>query len=208
MKSSSTAIGCSCTSPTKPSKSTPRGHDWTGRFKKVADDGWHISAGSAIIDGEIVVPAADGTTGFSVLQNELKGKSDKLVMVALDLLYLNGYDLRKLPLVERKVHLKKLIAGTAIHVAQRRFDRGMRYQHSFWYINAKEVFEEAIKAEPTCAMVYWGIALTLMDNPHNAIPRPNLAPGLAVHRRADGCYLESQGDRRQDRARYDKVPHA
>ena len=29
-------------------------------------------AGSAIIDGEIVVPAADGTTDFSVLQNELK----------------------------------------------------------------------------------------------------------------------------------------
>ena len=65
-------------------------------------------------------------------------------------------------------------------VAQRRFDRGMRYQHSFWYTNAKEVFEEAIKADPTCAMAYWGIALTLMDNPHGAIPRPNLAPGLAA----------------------------
>ena len=37
-------------------------------------------------------------------------------------------------------------------VAQRRFDRGMRYQHSYWYINAKEVFEDAIKADPTCAM--------------------------------------------------------
>ena len=47
-------------------------------------------------------------------------------------------------------------------VAQRRFDRGMRYQHSYWYINAKEVFEEAFKADPTCAMAYWGIALTLM----------------------------------------------
>jgi Tfp pilus assembly protein PilF len=55
-------------------------------------------------------------------------------------------------------------------VAQRRFDRGMRYQHSYWYVNAKEVFEDAIKADPTCAMAYWGIALTLMDNPHNAIP--------------------------------------
>jgi bifunctional non-homologous end joining protein LigD len=43
---------------------TRRGHDWTRRFKKVADDGWHIGAGSAIIDGEIVVPAANGTTDF------------------------------------------------------------------------------------------------------------------------------------------------
>jgi bifunctional non-homologous end joining protein LigD len=36
------------------------------------------------------------------------------VLVAFDLLYLNGNDLRKLPLIERKVHLKKLIANTAI----------------------------------------------------------------------------------------------
>ena len=36
-------------------------------------------------------------------------------------------------------------------VAQRRFDRAMRYQHSYWYLNAKEVFEEALKADPTCA---------------------------------------------------------
>ncbi|WP_442869149.1 ATP dependent DNA ligase [Bradyrhizobium sp. CCBAU 45384] len=48
---------------------TRRGHDWTKRFRKVADDAWHIKAGSAIIDGEIVVPAADGSTDFSVLQN-------------------------------------------------------------------------------------------------------------------------------------------
>jgi len=51
---------------------TRRGNDWTNRFRKIAADAWHISAGSAIIDGEVVVPAAaDGTTDFSVLQNEL-----------------------------------------------------------------------------------------------------------------------------------------
>src|SRR5881227_1933095 len=48
---------------------TRRGHDWTRRFKKVADVAFLISASSAIIDGEIVVPVADGTTDFSVLQN-------------------------------------------------------------------------------------------------------------------------------------------
>jgi bifunctional non-homologous end joining protein LigD len=30
---------------------TRRGNDWTNRFKKIADDAWHISAGSAIMDG-------------------------------------------------------------------------------------------------------------------------------------------------------------
>jgi bifunctional non-homologous end joining protein LigD len=96
---------------------TRRGNNWIKRFKKVADEAWHINAGSAIIDGEIVVPAADGTTDFSVLQNELKGKSTRIEMVAFDLLY-HGYDLRKLPLEERKFHLKKLIAKTAIQFSE------------------------------------------------------------------------------------------
>lgn len=84
---------------------TRRGHDWT-RFKKVAADAWHIKASSAVIDGEIVVPAADGTTDFSVLQNELKGTSSKIVLVAFDLLYLNGRDIQKVPLIQRKAELK------------------------------------------------------------------------------------------------------
>jgi tetratricopeptide (TPR) repeat protein len=80
-------------------------------------------------------------------------------------------------------------------VAQRRFDRGMRYQHSFWYLAAKEVFEEALKADPTCAMAQWGIALTLLDNPHNAIPRPNLAPGLAAIQKAKAMGAKTERER-------------
>ena len=97
---------------------TRNGNDWTRRFGKIAADAWHVGAGSAIIDGEVVVPAEDGTTDFSVLQNELKGRSKKIVLIAFDLLYLNGYDLRKLPLVERKAHLKKLITGTDIQFSE------------------------------------------------------------------------------------------
>ena len=33
-------------------------------------------------------------------------------------------------------------------VAQRRFDRAMRYQHSYWYLPAKEVFEEVLEGGP------------------------------------------------------------
>jgi bifunctional non-homologous end joining protein LigD len=97
---------------------TRRGYDWTKRFKKVADDAWHIKAASAIIDGEIVVPAADGTTDFSVLQNELKGTSQKIMLVAFDLLYLNGRDLRKLPLHQRKTELKKIVARTEVQFSE------------------------------------------------------------------------------------------
>src|SRR6202012_1604802 len=97
---------------------TRRGHDWTKRFRKVANDAWHIKASSAIIDGEIVVPAADGTTDFSVLQNELKGRSSNIVLVAFDLLYLNGRDIRKEPLVRRKAELKKIIAGSDVQFSE------------------------------------------------------------------------------------------
>lgn len=112
---------------------TRRGHDWTNRLRKVADDAWHVGAGSAIIDGEIVVPAADGTTDFSVLQTELKGASTKIVLVAFDLLYLNGRDLRKLPLIERKKHLEKIIDGTDV-----------QYSESF-EIDGKDMFAHACK---------------------------------------------------------------
>src|ERR1700712_2004877 len=112
---------------------TRRGHDWTRRFKEVADAAFHVSAASAIIDGEIVVPAADGTTDFSILQNELKGKSTSIVLVAFDLLYLNGCDIRKLPLFQRKAELKKILTDTDV-----------QFSESF-EIDGREMFAHACK---------------------------------------------------------------
>ena len=80
-----------------------------------------------------MVPAADGTTDFSVLQNELKGKSTKIVLVAFDLLYLNGRDLRKLPLFQRKAELKKIVDGTDV-----------QFSESF-EIEGREMFAHACK---------------------------------------------------------------
>ena len=112
---------------------TRRGKDWTKRFRKVASDAWHIKAGSAIIDGEVVVPAANGATDFSVLQSELKGTSTRIVLIAFDLLYLNGRDIRKLRLFERKAELKKIIAGTEV-----------QFSESF-EIEGREMFAHACK---------------------------------------------------------------
>jgi bifunctional non-homologous end joining protein LigD len=112
---------------------TRRGNDWTNRFRKIAADAWHINAGAAIVDGKVVVPAANGTSDFSVLQNELKGRSTKIVLVVFDLLYLNGYDLRKLPLIERKALLKKTIAETDV-----------QFSESF-EVDGKEMYKHACK---------------------------------------------------------------
>jgi tetratricopeptide (TPR) repeat protein len=80
-------------------------------------------------------------------------------------------------------------------VAQRRFDRAMRYQHSYWYLQAKEIFEEAAKADPNCAMAHWGVALSLLNNPHSAIPQPNLAPGLAAILKAKAMNAKTERER-------------
>jgi tetratricopeptide (TPR) repeat protein len=80
-------------------------------------------------------------------------------------------------------------------VAQRRFNRAMRYQHSFWYGAAKEIFEEVAQADPECGMAYWGVALSLLNNPHGAIPVANLAPGLAAIQKAKQVGAKTERER-------------
>src|SRR5215472_12007350 len=77
-------------------------------------------------------------------------------------------------------------------VAQRRFDRAMRYQHSFWYRESKEIFEEALKADPECGIAYWGIALSLLNNPHAPPPVGNLPLGLAAIEKAKAVGAKTQ----------------
>jgi tetratricopeptide (TPR) repeat protein len=79
--------------------------------------------------------------------------------------------------------------------AQRRFDRAMRYQHSFWYKASREIFEETLKADPECGIAYWGIALSLWNNPHNPPPAPNLAPALAAIERGKAVGAKSERER-------------
>ena len=61
--------------------------------------------------------------------------------------------------------------------AQKRFDRAMLYQHSFWYRASQAAFEDALKADPECGIAYWGIALSLLLNPHVPTPAKNLVKG-------------------------------
>jgi hypothetical protein len=97
--------------------------------------------------------------------------------------------------------------------AQRRFDRGMRYQHSFWYRQSKEVFEDVLKADSECGIAYWGIALSLLINPHAPPPAPNLPLGLAAIQKGQAVGTKTQRERDYldtlavFYTDYDKVPH-
>jgi bifunctional non-homologous end joining protein LigD len=91
---------------------TRNGLDWTKRFSVIA--GALDIPGRAIIDGEVVV-VHEGRTNFSELQAELAaGRQDKLVYYAFDLLYLDGFDLRRSPQIERKRALKDLLEENEI----------------------------------------------------------------------------------------------
>jgi hypothetical protein len=79
--------------------------------------------------------------------------------------------------------------------AQKLFDTGMLYQHSFWYRASQQVFADVLKADPECGIAYWGIALSLLWNPHVAPPAKNLAEGAAAIAKGKSVGANSQRER-------------
>jgi tetratricopeptide (TPR) repeat protein len=97
--------------------------------------------------------------------------------------------------------------------AQQHFDHAMLYQHSFWYRASQKSFEDALKADPECAIAYWGIAMSLLYNPHVAPPAKNLAEGAAALEKGKALGAKTQRERDYIDALtsmysgYDKVDH-
>src|SRR6478672_8891784 len=79
--------------------------------------------------------------------------------------------------------------------AQKLFDRGMLYQHSFWYRASQHEFEAVLKADPLCGIAYWGIALSMLWNPHVPTPAKNLAEGAAAIAKGQSVGAKSQRER-------------
>jgi bifunctional non-homologous end joining protein LigD len=87
------------------------GLDWTEQFASIAAAAKAIDARTAIIDGEAVVYGNTGLPDFQALRRELGPHASKRVRChAFDLLYLDGYDLRNSPYVDRKRLLQELLA--------------------------------------------------------------------------------------------------
>ncbi|MEO5667846.1 MAG: non-homologous end-joining DNA ligase [Bdellovibrionota bacterium] len=90
------------------------GKDWTHRFENVVRSLEALDAVSFVVDGEMVVADKTGTTSFSALQKMLSEESKTgFVYYSFDLTYLNGKDLRPLPLVARKLLLETLLKMSA-----------------------------------------------------------------------------------------------
>ncbi|MGN8143401.1 DNA ligase D [Pseudomonas sp. 22105] len=85
---------------------TRNGHDWTHKLPKQAQALAALGLESAWLDGEMVVADADGVPDFQALQNAFdSGRSENIVYYLFDLPYLNGVDLREVPVEERRAAL-------------------------------------------------------------------------------------------------------
>ena len=77
----------------------------------------------------------------------------------------------------------------------------------------KGLFDEALAADPECAIAYWGIALSLLFNPHVPPPTQNVALGLAALEKGRALGAKTQRERDYMDALlafyrdHDRVPH-
>jgi bifunctional non-homologous end joining protein LigD len=90
--------------------------DWTDRYASIAAELSQLPVTSALLDGEVVVRLADGRTSFQALQRALgeegTGHGDqpsRLYYCVFDLLHLDGFDLTRVPIEDRKELLRRLL---------------------------------------------------------------------------------------------------
>jgi bifunctional non-homologous end joining protein LigD len=89
---------------------TRNGHDWTHKLPGQAEALAALNLESAWLDGEMVVANEQGVPDFQALQNAFDaGRSANIVYFLFDMPYLNGVDLRELPVEERRAALATVL---------------------------------------------------------------------------------------------------
>jgi bifunctional non-homologous end joining protein LigD len=111
---------------------TRGGLDWTDRFGPLAAALAKLPLTSALLDGEAVVLDERGRSSFQALQEALGDpRRGDLHLFLFDLLHLDGYDLRRAALVDRKALLAKLLANTTraspLHLSDHVRGSGIRF---------------------------------------------------------------------------------
>jgi tetratricopeptide (TPR) repeat protein len=53
---------------------------------------------------------------------------------------------------------------------QGQFERGVAMLHSYWFTEARKVFDAVIQQDPSCAIAYWGLAVNYLGNSLAAAP--------------------------------------
>ncbi|AWY44013.1 DNA ligase D [Pseudomonas putida] len=89
---------------------TRNGHDWTHKLPEQAKALAELGLESAWLDGEMVVTNEQGVPDFQALQNAFEAnRSGHILYYLFDLPYLNGVDLREVPVEERRAALATVL---------------------------------------------------------------------------------------------------
>ena len=88
---------------------TRTGLNWTAKYPATAAALAKLHVRSAYIDGELCGVRPDGGTSFAIMQQASDSGGGGLVYFAFDLLELDGEDVAKLPLLERKARLAAML---------------------------------------------------------------------------------------------------
>jgi bifunctional non-homologous end joining protein LigD len=89
---------------------TRNGHDWTHKLPGQAKALVGLGLESAWLDGEMVVADEQGVPDFQALQNAFEaGRSGNILYYLFDMPYLNGVDLREVPVEERRAALATVL---------------------------------------------------------------------------------------------------
>ena len=89
---------------------TRNGHDWTHKLPRQAEALAALGLESAWLDGEMVVANEHGVPDFQALQNAFDaGSSGQIAYYLFDLPYLNGMDLRNVPVQDRRMALQAVL---------------------------------------------------------------------------------------------------
>jgi bifunctional non-homologous end joining protein LigD len=92
--------------------------DLTSAYPGVAAAGSRLKADTAVIDGEVVAVDATGHPSFQALQHRAGHRGHTIVFYAFDLLYLDGEDLTRLPLEDRRARLPAVLENSGILLSQ------------------------------------------------------------------------------------------
>lgn len=129
---------------------TPGHRDVTRRFHLIAADLLAIRGHDAIIDGEVVSQGEGSIARIEPLHRAIEASAyEALTYVASDLLFLDGVDLRRWPLLSRKDALRNLLnplAGTRIRYGEHIEGDGDRLYERLDALGAKAVVSKASTA--------------------------------------------------------------
>jgi bifunctional non-homologous end joining protein LigD len=138
---------------------TRSGLDWTHRMPALERALAELPVETALLDGEVVVLDEKGATSFAKLQAAFQGeKQQTLTIFVFDLLYLNGRDLRDLPLENRKRILQQVLQAVQ---ADRDHDSAVRFSEHL-HESGREIFEKA------CELGAEGIVSKKLSSPYFA----------------------------------------